>query len=88
MLALNLAAAAASADVIVNTVIYVKGEFGLGDAAVAWALGATGAGSMAVALSLPRVIRRTGDRGPMLTGGGVLAAGLGLASAVGSLPRA
>lgn len=76
LFALNLAVAAASAMVIVNTVIYVKGEFGLGDAEVAWALGAAGAGSMLVAIALPKMLRRASDRSLMLGGGAALAIGL------------
>lgn len=85
LFALNLAAAAASAMVIVNTVIFVKGDFGLGDPAVAWGLGATGAGSMLVAVCLPKILRRVSDRAVMLGGGIGLAAGLLVASLLGSL---
>ncbi len=85
LFALNLAAAAASAMVIVNTVIYVKGDFGLGDSEVAWGLGAAGAGSMVVAMILPKLLRRVGDRSLMLGGGVMLAVGLIEASLVGSL---
>lgn len=81
LFALNLAAAAASAMVIVNTVIYVRDSFGLPDSAVAWGLGAAGAGSMIAALALPFVLRRVRDRTMMLLGGATLALGLVLASA-------
>ena len=80
LLALNLAAAAARAMVIVNTVIYVRELLGRGDGDVAWALGASGAGAMVAAIALPGVIERTGDRPIMLTGGALLSAGLGLAT--------
>ncbi|MBN8870518.1 MAG: MFS transporter [Solirubrobacterales bacterium] len=86
LFALNLAAAAASAMVIVNTVIYVKGDFGLGDAEVAWGLGAAGAGSMVVAMILPKILRRASDRSLMLGGGAMLAVGLIEASLLESLP--
>ena len=76
LLALNLAAAAASAVVIVNTVIYVRERFGLDDSAVALALGASGAGSMLTALALPRILERRADRPLMLAGGALLTAGL------------
>ncbi|MFE7528724.1 MFS transporter [Kitasatospora sp. NPDC057542] len=66
MLALDLAAAAASAMVIVNTVVYVRDQLGRPAADVPVALGAYGAGSMAVALLLPRVLDRTPDRSVML----------------------
>jgi MFS family permease len=83
LLALNLAVAAASAMVIVNTVVYVRNDFG-GDAGdVAWALGASGAGAMLAALLLPRLLDRLPDRPVMLSGGFVLAVGLALAAVVG-----
>ncbi|MEV7184477.1 MFS transporter [Kitasatospora sp. NPDC093102] len=66
MLALDLAAAAAGAMVIVNTVVYVRDQLGRPAADVPIALGAYGAGSMAVALLLPRVLDRTPDRSVML----------------------
>ncbi|MFE7595251.1 MFS transporter [Kitasatospora sp. NPDC057512] len=66
MLALDLAAAAASAMVIVNTVVYVRGQLGRPATDVPIALGAYGAGSMAVALLLPRVLDRVPDRVVML----------------------
>lgn len=62
MLALDLAAAAGSAMVIVNTVVYVRGQLGRPATDVPVALGAYGAGSMAVALLLPRVLDRLPDR--------------------------
>ena len=61
---------------IINTVVYVKGDFGLGSSEVAWALGAFGAGSLAVAVILPRVFRRVRDRSVMMIGGMVLAASM------------
>ncbi|MET8546054.1 MFS transporter, partial [Kitasatospora sp. NPDC004799] len=66
MLALDLAAAAASSMVIVNTVVLVRGELGRTATDVPIALGAYGVGSMAVALLLPRVLDRTPDRVVML----------------------
>jgi MFS family permease len=82
LLALNLAVAAASAMVIVNTVVYVRHAFG-GDAGeVAWALGAAGAGAMLAALLLPRLLDRLSDRPVMLSGGLMLAVGLALAAVV------
>lgn len=78
-LALFAAVAAAGAMVIVNTVVIVKTRFGLGDPAVAVALGAYGAGSMAVALALPRLLERLPERG-LMTAGALL---LGLAMLAG-----
>jgi MFS family permease len=83
LLALNLAVAAASAMVIVNTVVYVRDDFGRDAGDVAWALGASGAGAMLAALLLPRLLDRVPDRPVMLGGGLVLAIGLALAAVVG-----
>ncbi|WP_156722351.1 MFS transporter [Streptomyces apocyni] len=66
LLALDLAVAAAGAMVIVNTVVLVRGQLGGTAGQVSLALGAYGAGSMLVALSLPRVLERVGDRAVML----------------------
>ncbi|MET8830438.1 MFS transporter [Streptomyces sp. NPDC004610] len=68
LLALNLAVAAASAMVTVNSVIYVRDFLDLSSGAVPLALGAYGAGSMIVALILPRVLDRVPDRTVMLRG--------------------
>ncbi|SDK49052.1 MFS transporter [Streptomyces indicus] len=69
LLALDLAVAAASATVTVNTVVYVRDSLGRGTGDVAFALGAYGAGSMLVALLLPRLLDRLADRTVMLAGG-------------------
>jgi len=82
---LDWAAAAAGAMVLINTVIYVKGQLGFGDSDVAWALGAFGAGSIVIALLLPTLLRRFTDRSLMLLGGLILAASMFLFVAVGSL---
>ena len=76
LLALNLAVAAAGSVVIVNTVVLVQAELGLGQRETAWALAAFGAGSMIAALSLPRLLDRVADRIVMLAGACVLVAGL------------
>ena len=76
LLALNLAVAAASAMVIVNTVVLVQAEFGFSQRATALALAAYGAGSMIAALLLPRLLDDLPDRRVMLTGTGLLVAGL------------
>ncbi|MCP9491073.1 MAG: MFS transporter [Solirubrobacteraceae bacterium MAG38_C4-C5] len=78
LLALNLAVAAASAMIIVNTVVYVRDLFGRGGSEVAVAFGASGAGAMIAALALPAVLDRVNDRPVMLTGGGLIGAGLAL----------
>lgn len=84
LLALNLAVAAAGAMVTVNSVVYVRDVLGLSEGAVPLALGAYGAGSMVVALVLPRVLDRVPDRAVMLPGALLLAvvfAGLGVVTA-------
>ena len=71
LLALNLAAAAAGAMVLVNTVILVRGSLGLSESALAWTMFAFGAGSMTAALLLPRVVDALPDR-PVMFGGAAL----------------
>lgn len=84
LLALNLAVAAASAMVIVNTVVLVQAQFGLGQRSTALALAAFGGGSMIAALLLPRLLDDVPDRRAMLAGAGVLVAGLFVGVAVPS----
>lgn len=72
LLALNLAVAAAGAMQIVNTVVYVRSELGLGDTQVATALAAAGGGSMVVALALPGLLDHLAQRTVMVTGGWVM----------------
>ncbi len=67
--ALTLTGAAASAFVLVNTVVLVRGEYGAGESALALAMAAFGAGSMAVALALPSLLDHVPDRPVMLTAG-------------------
>lgn len=71
LLALNLAAAAAGAMVLVNSVVLVRSTLGLDAAALAWTMFAFGAGSMLAALVLPRLLARVPDR-PVMVGGAVL----------------
>lgn len=71
LLSLNLAAAAAGAMVLVNTVVLVRSDLGLTDSHVAIALGAFGGGSMMAALILPRLLDNRPDR-PLMVGGAVL----------------
>lgn len=81
MLALYVAVAAATAMVIVNTVVFVKSELGLGDEALALYFAVSGLGSMVVvALILPKVLRTRPPRPLMLVGAGILAISLGLAA--------
>ncbi|WP_435260067.1 MFS transporter [Thioclava sp. FR2] len=85
LLTLNLSVAAAGAMVIVNTVVFVKGRFGLGETEVALALAAFGGGSMVAALLLPRLLDSLADRPPMLAGVMILTVGLAIGPFVGSL---
>ncbi|MEQ8354094.1 MAG: MFS transporter [Kiloniellaceae bacterium] len=76
LLALSLAVASAGAMIIVNTVVYVRDRLGGTDSDTAVAFAAAGAGSMVVALLLPRFLDRLPDRPIMLMGGAVLGSGL------------
>lgn len=76
LLALNLAVAAASAMVIVNTVVLVQAQFGLEQRDTAIALAAFGGGSMLAALFLPRLLDNVPERMAMLSGAALLVAGL------------
>lgn len=76
LLALNLAAAAATAMVVVNTVVLVQDYFALSDRATAVALAAFGAGAVVGALAFPRLPNAIADRTVMLIGGAIIAAGL------------
>lgn len=67
LLALNLCAASGASMVFVNTVVLVREVLGGGEREVAWALAAFGAGSMAVAFSLPTLLARMTDRRIMLS---------------------
>lgn len=76
LLALSFTAAAAGAMVIVNTVVYVRESLGGTDRDVAIYFAFFGLGSMAVALSLPRVLDRIAPRTAMLGGAVLLATAL------------
>lgn len=78
LLALNLTVAAASAMVIVNTVVLVQSRFSLPQSSTALALAAFGGGSMIAALVLPRLLKDIKDRTAMLFGGGILVIGLAM----------
>ena len=82
LLALNLAIASGSAMVIVNTVVLVQAGFGMTQTATAIALACFGAGSMLIALALPKVLDRVPERRVMLMGAGVIAIGLLLGAAL------
>ncbi|WFE90980.1 MFS transporter [Roseibium porphyridii] len=87
MLALYIAVASATSMVIVNTVVLVKSDFGFGDGTVAIFFAASGAGSMLVAVLLPRFLENQAPRPIMLTGALLLGVALML-SAIGVAPAA
>lgn len=76
LLALNFAATAAGAMVLVNTVVLVRSNLELGDTQVAIALGVFGGGSMLAALLLPRLLDKLPDRPVMIGGAAILVASL------------
>lgn len=85
LLALSLAVSAAGAMIIVNTVVFVRDRLGGGESDTALAFAAAGAGSMVVALVLPRLLDRLPDRPFMVAGGGLLGGGLVFGLAIDSL---
>ncbi|WP_205324302.1 MFS transporter [Glycomyces sp. YM15] len=76
LLCMHLAVAAATAMVVVNTVVLVQGVLGRTAGDVAIALGAYGIGSILVTLATPRLLRRRSDRQVMAAAAFTLAAGL------------
>lgn len=76
LLGLNLAAAAASSMVIVNTVVYVQSKLGRPASDVPFALAAFGCGSMLIALLLPKLLDQRPDRPAMLSGAALMSVGL------------
>ncbi|MEK8073553.1 MFS transporter [Rhodococcoides navarretei] len=85
LLALNTVVAAATALVVVNTVVYVRDLFGGSSSQLAIALGFYGCGSMVAALFIPRVLRATTDHILMLTGAVVAVTGTAAATLVATL---
>ncbi len=76
LLALNLAVAAGTAMVIVNSVVFVQAQLGRAQSDLAILLASYGAGSLLVALVLPRVLDRVSDRRVMLAGAALIPVGL------------
>ena len=85
LLALSFSVAAASAMVIVNTVVLVRQDLGLSDEALALTLAAFGAGSMVAALGLPRLLETQSDRHVMLAGAAGMTLALGLLGAASAI---
>ncbi|MBS3177361.1 MULTISPECIES: MFS transporter [unclassified Pseudoclavibacter] len=83
LLALNLAVAAGTAMVIVNSVVLVQAQLGRPQSDLAVLLACSGAGSMLVALGLPRVLERVSDRRVMLAGAALVP--VSLLAAAGAL---
>lgn len=76
LMLMNLTVGASTALVLVNTVVYSRDVFGLSNSSLATALACYGAGSLLVAVNIPRLIDRFGDRYLMLTGGALSTLGL------------
>lgn len=85
LLALYLAVASASAMIIVNTVVYIREYLGGSESDFTLTLAVTGAGSMIVAIILPKALDRISDRSVMLSGAVLMAVGIGLISTGPSL---
>ncbi len=73
---LHLAAAVGVAMVMVNTVVFVQGDFDLGGRATAVAFAVFGLGSVAGALAVPALLARAGEKPTILAGCGLVVAGL------------
>lgn len=87
LLGLNLVVAAAGSVIMVNTVNYVRDTLGGTQSGVSILLAANGFGTMAIALSLPRVLDRAGPRPVMLAGAATLILGLGSGIALSTAGR-
>ena len=75
----NIVVAAGTAIVLVNSVVYARGVFGLGDQSLALALACYGMGSLVVALNMPWLVDKLGVIRTMITGAVVITAGLAVA---------
>ncbi|WP_454048678.1 MFS transporter [Cellulomonas sp. Marseille-Q8402] len=73
VLALNMAIAAGGAYVLVEYVVVAREAYARGDGTAALLMAALGAGSITVALVLPRALEALPERALMLGGGAVLA---------------
>ncbi|WP_300514988.1 MFS transporter [Aliiroseovarius sp.] len=82
LLALNGVISSIGAMVIVNTVVIVRVDLGLGESAVALALAGFGLGSMLAALALPRLLKQVPERQVMLAGGAVGTASLAVLAGI------
>lgn len=80
LLALNVAVAAATAMVVVNTVVLVQGVLGRSPGDVAVLLACFGGGSMLVALALAKLLDTFAERSVMLAGAALIPLGLAAAA--------
>lgn len=85
LMVMEIAVAAAGAMIYVNTVVLVQARLGLGAPQVALAFAAFGAGSIAAAFLLPHLLQRVADRSVMITGAGLMVAGVLVAPLVAGL---
>lgn len=74
----NVAVAAGTALVLVNSVVYARGVFGRDETALALALACFGIGSLAVAANIPRLVVGLGVINTMSVGAVVIVSGLAL----------
>ena len=88
LLLTNVVVAAGTAIVLVNSVVYTKSLFGLGDSALAITLASYGIGSLLVALNIPWITERLGVIRTMITGAAVITAGLVIAVIVTAIDTA
>ncbi|AMY72242.1 MFS transporter [Frigidibacter mobilis] len=78
LMVMEMAVAAAGAMIYVNTVVLVQARLELGEPQVALAFAAFGAGSIVAAFLLPRLLERITDRPVMITGAGLMVAGVAM----------
>ncbi|WP_255559265.1 MFS transporter [Salinibacterium sp. M195] len=76
LLLTNVVVAAGTALVLVNSVVYARSVFNLGDSALAITLACYGAGSLVVAFNVPWLVERFGVIRIMITGMGLITVGL------------
>lgn len=86
VLALNLVVAAGGAFALVQYVVIARDTFGRSEGTAALLMAALGAGSITVAVLLPRVLDTLPERVVMLGGGGVLLAATAATAAAVRLP--
>ncbi len=78
LMVMEMAVAAAGAMIYVNTVVLVQARLALGEPQVALAFAAFGAGSIVAAFLLPRILGHVADRPVMISGAGLMVAGVAM----------